>query len=244
MKSIGNKPTIRSINGFNSALALLVLVLSGVGSSATATRNLNPGIVPAEARPYGKTLGEWSAIWWNVGIEHPVEGNPFFEGGAFELSSTVWGIAAPLGEGTFSTTVPAGKALFLPLVTIECSSLEPEESGFHGDTEAEQAECAAFWTDHIVDLSFEIDGVPIQNLEAYRVVSPQFSFVAPDPNILGVPGGGAGTAVADGYYLMLPPLSKGVHTTRLRGTLHFSVAEGDPFDLELVTDNTFSITIE
>jgi hypothetical protein len=141
-----------------------------------------------------------------------------------------------------SPFLPA-KALFLPAITIECSSLEPPESGFHGDTEEEQAECAKFWSDHIVDLSFEIDGVPVQNLASYRVVSPQFSFTAPDPNILLVPGG-AGTAVADGYYMMLAPLSKGVHTTRIQGTLHFSEAEGDPFTFDLVTDNTFQITVE
>ena len=123
-------------------------------------------------------------------------------------------------------------------------SLEPPESGFHGDTEAEQAACATYWADHIVDLSIEIDGAPVQNLAAYRVVSPQFAFAAPDPNILFVPGGGAGTAVADGYYLFLAPLSKGGHTIRIRGTLHLAVAEGDPFDLDLPSDATFHLTVE
>lgn len=149
-----------------------------------------------------------------------------------------------VGRRTFSVTVPSGKALFLPLISIECSSLEPPDSGFHGDTAAEQAGCATFWADHARDLSFEIDGAPVQNLQAYRVVSPQFDFVAPDPNILGVAGGGPGTAVADGYYVMLAPLSKGQHTTRVRSTLHFSEAEGDPFTFDLVTDNVFQITVE
>jgi len=94
-----------------------------------------------------------------------------------------------------------------------------------------------------VDLSFEIDGAPVQNLAAYRVVSPQFSFTAPTPWIFAEVGG-SGTSTADGYYVMLAPLSKGQHTIRVRGALHFSVAEGDPFDLDLSSDVTFHITVE
>src|SRR5206468_1863582 len=120
------------------------------------------------------------AEWWQAFIELPVEGNPYLEGGAIALLPSVWTLAAPLGTGTFAATVPAGKALFLPTITAECSSLEPPDSGFHGDTKEEQAKCAKFWIDHIVDLSFEIDGAPVQNLIAYRAVSPQFTFTAPD----------------------------------------------------------------
>jgi hypothetical protein len=68
------------------------------------------------------------------------------------------------------------------------------ESGFHGGTEEEQAECAKFWADHIVDLSIDIDGAPVKDVARYRVVSTQFEFTAPDPNILGVPGGGPAPA--------------------------------------------------
>lgn len=225
-----------------AAAILALLVATSPGQAAG--RNPNPGILPVGSSAFGKTLAEWSGEWWKLGIEHPVDGNPFAVGGSFPISGSVWAIAAPLGGATFEATIPAGKALFLPAITIECSSLEPEESGFHGDTEEEQAECATWWADHIVDLSFEIDGVPVRDLASYRVVSPQFSFTAPDPNILGVPGGGAGTGVADGYYVMLAPLSEGLHTARLRGTLHFSTAEGDPFDFDLVTDNIFHITVE
>jgi hypothetical protein len=57
------------------------------------------------------------------GIEHPVAGNPLVTGGAFALSPSVWTLAAPLGGATFNVAVPAGKALFLPAITIECSSM-------------------------------------------------------------------------------------------------------------------------
>ena len=50
--------------------------------------------------------------------------------------------------------------------------------------------------------------------------------------------------MADGYYVMLAPLSRGGHSIRIRGVLHFAVAEGDPFDLDLPSDALFHITVE
>jgi hypothetical protein len=119
-------------------------------------------------------------------------------------------------------------------ITFECSSLEPFP--FYGGTEAEQAECAKLWADHVQTISIEVDGEPVQDVA--RVVSPQFSFIAPDPNFLGVPGG-AGTGVADGYNVLLAPMSKGVHTIHIRG--HFLFPE---FGLDLDIDNIFHITVE
>ena len=224
--------------------AAVMALLMAAPSALAAGRNLNPGVLPINSSAYGQTYAEWSALWWKFGLEHPVEGNPFVEGGAFELSHSVWALAAPLSDATFPATVPAGKALFVAGITIECSSLEPPETGFHGGTAEEQAECATWWADHIINLAIEIDGVAAQNLEAYRVVSPQFEFTAPEDNILGVPGPDVGTSVADGYYLMLAPLSKGGHTIRVSGVLHFSVAEGDPFDFDLPSDVTIHLTVE
>src|SRR5262249_45679568 len=65
-----------------------------------------------------------------------------------------------------------------------------------------------------------------------------FSFTAPDPWIFGAPNdatqghGGPGTAVAEGFYLFLHPLSKGSHT------LHF----GGAFDSGGI-DMTYHITV-
>jgi hypothetical protein len=201
-------------------------------------------IFPPQSHPYGKSYGEWSGKFWKTGIELPVAGNPLAEGGCGELSGRVMFLAGPIASTELFCTVPAGTALFVPALTVECSSLEPPESGFHGDTAEEQAECATYWSDHIVNPSVEINGLPVPEITRYRVVSPQFDFTAPDPNILGVAGGGAGTAVADGYYLMVAPLPKGMHTIRIRGSLRFSVADGDPFDLDLTANNLFHITVE
>ena len=95
---------------------------------------------------------------------------------------------------------------------------------------------------HIRDLFCTIDGVPVENLAAYRVQSPQFTFTAPTPWIFGDTGG-AGTSVSDGYFLMLAPLSRGAHTLRYGGSFHFSTAEGDPFDFDASLDITYHLIV-
>jgi hypothetical protein len=81
--------------------------------------------------------------------------------------------------------------------------------------------------------------LPVQS-KAYGYTFGEWSA---DPNVLGVLGGGPGTAVADGFYLLLAPLPPGEHTIRIRGSFHFSEMEGDPFDLDLPSDVTFTITV-
>jgi len=67
-------------------------------------------------------------------------------------------------------------------------------------------------------MAVEIDGVSVRDLEIYRATSPDFYFLAPDNNLLGVPGGGSGQMAADGYYLLLEPLPIGKHTLHFIGT--------------------------
>ena len=77
-----------------------------------------------------------------------------------------------------------------------------------------------------------IDGVPVENIEDYRFETPQFGFDAPTPWIFGAEGG-EGTAVGDGYFLMIKPLREGRHVIEYSGTFHFDAGEltEEPLDL-------------
>ena len=86
-------------------------------------------------------------------------------------------------------------------------------------------------------LSFSVDGVAVKNIGAYRTVSPQFSFSAPTPWIFGDVGG-SGTSVADGYYMMVAPLSTGQHTIHFTGTFDFG--GGNLFSLDV----TYNVTVQ
>ena len=201
----------------------------------------NPGIFPPDSQPHGQTYSEWSAKWWQWGMEHPLAGHPFVDSPAFDVRSgqhgDVWFLAAPFGTVKRTVTIPEGKDLFVGLLNAEASDLE----GL-GATEAEQRDTAKFFADHIVNLSCTIDSKAVQNIGHYRVASPQFCFTAPTPWIFSPAPGGHGTSVADGYYLMLRPLGKGTHTIHYGGALHFSIAEGDPFDLDAPLDMTYHVS--
>jgi hypothetical protein len=136
--------------------------------------------------------------------------------------------------------------LFLTLRDVETSSLE--QPPFFGATEAQQRSNSVWFADHIAVVYCEIDGVPVANLQDFRFQSPQFEFTAPTPWIFGNfdPGpnvGGRGTAVGDGYFLMVE-LPKGRHTIHYGGTYHFEAGElgnDEPFDLP--HDITMEVTV-
>lgn len=224
--------------------ALLIAAVLALGPTAPALAGQTPHILPRKSVPYGKTYGEWSAAWWKWAMELPVEGHPFDDDPSFDVtngqSGQVWFLAGVFGTVSRSVTIPASKALFIAVANAEASDLE----GL-GMTEAERRATAEFFADHIVttSLSCTIDGVALANLSSYRASSPEFSFTAPTPWIFG-PTGGAGVSVADGYYLMVAPLSVGAHTIHFTGAFHFATAEGDPFDADFGLDMTYNLTVQ
>ncbi len=196
----------------------------------------NPGVAPTQSMPYGKSYSQWVAEWWKWTIPKSLDQNPFAFGtdGAAGQSGPVWFIGGSFVEATVvrQLTVPAGKALFFPIINAECSTVEPPP--FYGGNEAELTACAKVFVDMGAGMGCELDGVALQNLEQYRCVSPMFPFAAPDNNVMFVPGPVAGYSVGDGYYLMLRPLAVGEHV------LHFT---GSFPDFNFTLDVTYQITV-
>jgi len=213
----------------NANLTRLVLAGSAALLVAAASGLAVGGIVPDPILPtvgkaYGKTYGEWSAAWWQWAIGVPCDpadcsAHPFNDttGDAVSVgqSGKVWFVASAFGTNDRHYTVPRGTALFVAQTVTECSNLEGDP--FHGETAAEQSACAKVWGDYMTDVFFEIDGVPIEDMSIHRVQSPQFSFTAPEDNILFV-GAGEGTSVSDGYWVFVTPLSVGEHVLHYGGT--------------------------
>jgi len=85
-----------------------------------------------------------------------------------------------------------------------------------------------------------IDGVPLNNLDAYRVESPLFEFgPLPENNLfevfgLDAPAGTTSPSVDAGVYLLLAPLSVGRHVVHFGGTF-------DEFGFSI--DTTYNITV-
>lgn len=220
----------------------VLLLLTGLAGLATAAVGLGQGIAPPGARVAGKTYAEWSALWWQWALALPAQpGHPFFDDDQFDVTAgqtgRVWFLAAPV-TGTpveRTITVPMATRLFVPLINIEASSLEAPP--FFGATEAEQRAAAASFADLIESPFCEIDGRPLDHLERYRFSSAQFTITLPDPNVYGLPAG-SGTAVSDGYWAMIGPLSLGDHEIHFGGEFVGTVFGDIPIDM------TYHVTVE
>jgi hypothetical protein len=228
-----------------AAVSLVVGLMAGSVSQAWAGRNSNPGVISPHTKAYGMTYGEWSAKWWQWALSLPVDQNPYFDedhdcsNGAHGQLGPVWfltGVVNVSGTAVRDCTVPAGKALFFPILNVECATLEG-----NGLTEAELRACTRSFMGVVTNVAAEIDGVPIQHVRDYRALSPLFTYgPLPDDNVLQLfgfdaPDGAISLSVTDGFYLMLEPLSVGQHTIRFTGTF------GAPINFTL--DITYHLTV-
>lgn len=221
-------------------LTLASWALIAASTALGAERNSNPGIFPPGASPYGDSYGQWAARWWQWVLSIPADRNPLTdETGAFcaeGQSGPVWFYAGTFGNSAErSCTVPAGKAIFMPVFNWIFGSgvfdCEPTVPGVPCDVEALRASAAAN-TEAAQVLDVIIDGVPVQNVRDYRARSPEpFSVTYPENSVVGVPAGTYFPQVADGYWLMLAPFPKGVHTVSIHvvapgtifGTIEYTV---------------------
>ncbi len=194
----------------------------------------NPGVYPPGSSPFGKSYGEWSAEHWKWLLSIPYATNPAndFSGANCDegQSGQVWFLSGsfcpepPTPCSNFTVTrectVPAGKALFFPILDSECSTLEG-----NGTTDAELRACAKSFQDLGTGMTCEVDGVPIGKLQSYRVQSPLFTYgPLPEGNIfqvfgLDAPAGSTSPSVSDGVFLMLVPPSAGPHTIHFTGSI-------------------------
>jgi hypothetical protein len=173
----------------------------------------------------------------------------------------VWFLATAHGSGngtipptvvTREYTVPAGKALFFPVLTTWVDNTECPVANFdHFTPDQLTVLVMGFWNSVNPHTYCTIDGVPVAGLNdaingPYRIQSNRFSYtVASHDNLLakvfGLPcipdGMTISPAVADGVFLMLAPLSVGHHTIHQIGTF-------GPLDHPLfLKDITYEITV-
>jgi hypothetical protein len=207
-------------------------------------------VPPGDPRLNGRTYEQWVATWLQWALQMPLTNatgavHPWIDSPEFDVtasqSSDVWFLGAPFGNTQRSGTIPAGKSLFFPLFVVECSSLEAPP--FYAATADGQAAMAQYWADHIVDPFCQINGIPLSHLDTYRVQSPQITFTAPAPWILGK-AGGKGTSSGDGYFVFLSPLPPGQHTLHFGGAVLFTKAQDPtPSDQRWEIDMTYHITV-
>lgn len=206
------------------SLAVVWLVAIAANQAFAAT----PGVFPVNSNPqYGKTYGEWVVAYWQWAMSIPFSVNPWANDptGAYAAtgqSGPVWFLGGTLGDSvTRSLTIPANKAIFVPVhqwifgaTVFDC---DPSNPGVACDVK-DLKKAAADAAKAVSLMEVSIDGQPVTDTKDYRVKSPDaFSVTVPDDNIATafgspLPAGTYYPQVADGYYMLLAPLSVGQHT--------------------------------
>lgn len=218
----------KHLAGIITSLVLAAFVSLPSASLATPARvdgsggNLrNPGIMPPGGQAFGKSYGEWAVLYWQWAIRIPATNNPMLdvtgEFAAVGQSGPLWFLAGTTGfSAERHVTIPAGKALFFAvhpwIFGAGAFDCDPSVPGVDCDVPTLQA-AAALAANAASVLEASIDGVPVNGLRSYRGISPgSFSMTLPEPSLFGLPGGFYDPQVADGYFLLLAPLSVGSHT--------------------------------
>jgi hypothetical protein len=200
----------RIVTALLAMFAVLGLVVAPARAASTVVQ---PGQTFA-----GAGYGEWSARWWQWAFA--LSGTNAFtdpSGAACGVgqSGRVWFLGGQFGQETSPTcTVPPGVGALVPVVNGECSSLEG-----NGATDQELADCAAGQMNAVdtTTLTARVDGQAV-DATGFRFATPAFGITAVADNPFGVPPG-TGRSVADGYYLLLRPLSVGRHTIDVHADL-------------------------
>jgi hypothetical protein len=191
------------------------ITYTSANAQNNGSNNLN--LFSIDSKPYNLTYGEWSAKWWQWVVAIPKESNPLTDNTgkncAINQNGPVWFLAGTTGGSvTRQCTVPAGKAILVPIINFECSFVEYPNL----KSESELRTCAKSQTDQVTSLQASIDGINLQNPSNYRVQSPIFIWNIPKDNVYEAPSG-ATKSVADGYWIFLQPLKSGKHDIHVSG---------------------------
>ncbi len=140
------KKALKNWQSFLFAVALIGGLIAAIPAVTLAHDQDEHGIPPNVISPgetyYGMTYGDWSAAWWQYTIEAPDgaiwsdDSSPNFDCAYGKLSTiSPSALATPVfflvgGGGPNNTTVtrtctvPKGKAIFFPIINVECSTME------------------------------------------------------------------------------------------------------------------------
>jgi len=198
------------------------------------------GVFPPESKPYGLTYGEWTAKWWQWAFSMPEPINPMIDDTgrncANNQTGPVW-LLAGTGGGAVSRecTIPSDKGILVPIINVACdSATEPTL-----DTEAELRACAKADQDTVIGKEITVDGLNVGNLDRYRFQSPLFNLTYAENNIAGVAPQTA-KAVSDGFWILLEPLSPGIHEIHFKALLGDLTATGT---MNFALDVTYLLTV-
>lgn len=199
-------------------ILLFFLLLSPVAASTSVN------IFPPGSTPYGLAYPEHIENYWKWALGIPAKENPINDQtgeacatGQSNTNSSVFYLT--FNNGGVSERVckmPAGKALFIPVMQVEISDKDipgakPED--LKAETKRDQ--------DSVNSLYLQINDkvYNYEDLIKYRTATDIFDVDYADNGIFGIVEGGPTKAHADGFYIITEPLQKGNYTVHYKSSL-------------------------
>jgi hypothetical protein len=181
-------------------------------------------IFTPEEKPYGLTYEEHAKNFFKWLISIPSDENPMNDEtgvncakGQLNSNSSVFYLSGG-GGGNFERTciVPEGKGVLVPVLVVEVSDKESPGASvdeLHAAAKQDQ--------DSVTSLYLKVDDQEynFEDLLKYRIHTDDFQVVFPKNGVFGIVEGGPSKAVADGFYILTKPLSKGNHTIQFKSSL-------------------------
>ena len=99
----------------------------------------------------------------------------------------------------------------MPILVNEYSTLEG-----NGKTPKEIKACNKAIIDKVSHVEIKVDGVDIPPA---RILSPPFKLKVIEDDVFNLPSGGTTLYIAEGYWVLLKPLSIGSHTIHFKGSI-------------------------
>jgi hypothetical protein len=193
-------------------------------SNFAYSQGSNETVYSTDSKPFGVAYQDWVARWWNwtFGInadEHPRD-DPNRSCNVNQNGS-VWFLPDSLSIESASNPricdVPAGKAIFIPIITGAISTLEKP-----GYSDAQLVKEALVCDDYSNNRRAEIDGKNIDGLNdpvTYRTNSSHiYTVKVVEGNIYNIKSG-TGNGYADGWFLFVKPLPAGEHKIHVVGAI-------------------------
>jgi hypothetical protein len=181
--------------------------------------SINEGVFAIDSNPYGLSYEDWTIKWWQWAYSMTVETSPQLDQtgeqcGEGQGVMPIFFLADGAGSVVERTcTVPAEKAILIPVSVVECSFAEGS-----GTTEEELHTCAQEDESSNPTLFLSVDGRQIQQIAKYRVHSSAFNVTVPENGMFGAKAGPT-RAVSDGYWIILEPLPPGEHEVHFKSSL-------------------------
>lgn len=205
----------RSLRPISATIgAALVLALCGGAAAGAATPS---HVVPPNGKVGGKGYSYFLGRGWITYLRSAAACQTVIVGG---LRVAVVDVTA---EPT--CTEPAGRAIYIPGPSNECSTVPGDHHGY-GKTASQLKQCARAGLKGFSDVRASVDGRQVPNFARFITATGTFGVNIPRNRFPGIKPQ-SGRSAAYGYGLLLQGLTKGTHKVQHTATLNgkrFTVA--------------------